>query len=409
MTARRLWVLTSTRADFGLLYWLLHEIESDPRLALMLIATGSHLSREFGMTVQDVEKTGLSIHRRMEILLSSDTRTAMTQAMGLAMLEAGQALAADRPDMVVVLGDRFEIVPVALAAVSHGIPVAHLHGGETSSGALDEYFRHAVTKLASVHFPATDAYRRRIIQMGEAPARVFNLGSPGLDHLYRSEAVGRGELFATLGLDPRRPAALVTYHPVTGDIHGDAREQVAALLEALASFDGLQCVFTKANADTQGRAINAQLQAWCEADPRHGRLFDNLGQRLYHGCLRHLDVVVGNSSSGLVEAPSFRRPVVNVGNRQQGRIAAPNVISTHHDAQAIRHGIRRALDVDFKRGLGDMHNPYDRFGDGSTSRRIKDVLATIEITPGLRQKRFHDIRIGESGMKGHEERGDDHV
>ncbi|TDA95518.1 UDP-N-acetylglucosamine 2-epimerase (hydrolyzing) [Halomonas marinisediminis] len=395
MSARRLWVLTSTRADFGLLYWLLREIDNDPDLELMLAVTGTHLSPEFGMTVQDIEKTGLPIHRRMEILLSSDTRTAMTTAMGLAMLECGQALAADQPDMVVLLGDRFEIVPVALAAVAHGIPVAHLHGGETSSGAVDEYFRHAVTKLASFHFPATEAYRRRIIQMGEDPARVFNLGAPGLDHLHHSETVGRTALFDTLGLDPKRPTALVTYHPVTGDIQGDAHGEVAALLEALASFDGLQCVFTKANADTQGRAINAQLQAWCEANPQQGRLFDNLGQRLYHGCLRHLDLVVGNSSSGLVEAPSFRRPVVNVGKRQQGRITAANVISTSNDAEAIREGIRRALDADFKDGLLDMHNPYDRFGDGTTSRRIKDMLASVELTPQLLQKRFHDISIGE--------------
>jgi len=395
MSARRLWVLTSTRADFGLLYWLLYEIDNDPRLDLMLAVTGTHLSPEFGMTVQEIEKSGLPIHRRMEILLSSDTRTAMTKAMGLAMLECGQALAEDRPDMVVLLGDRFEIVPVALAAVAHGIPVAHLHGGETSSGAIDEYYRHAVTKLASFHFAATDAYLRRIIQMGEDPSRVFNLGAPGLDHLYRADLIGRGELFDTLRLDPERPTALVTYHPLTGDIHGDARREVAALLEALASFDVLQIVFTKANADSQGRGVNMQLEAWCEANPERGRLFDNLGQRLYHGCLCHLDVVVGNSSSGLVEAPSFRRPVVNIGNRQQGRIAALNVISTNSEAGAIRDGIRRAFDDAFKVGLIDMHNPYDKFGDGSASRRIKDVLASVEITPQLMQKRFHDISFGE--------------
>lgn len=398
MTARRLWVLTSTRADFGLLYWLLHEIDNDPRLDLMLAVTGTHLSPEFGMTVQEIEKAGLPIHRRMEILLSSDTRTAMTKAMGLAMLECGHALGVDRPDMVVLLGDRFEIVPVALAAVAHGIPVAHLHGGETSSGAIDEYFRHAVTKLASFHFPATDAYRRRIIQMGEDPARVFNFGSPGLDHLHRGELIERSQLFAALDLDPDCLTALVTYHPVTGDMQGDARREVAALLEALASIDALQIVFTKANADSQGRGINAQLEAWCEANPERGRLFDNLGQRLYHGCLRHLDVMVGNSSSGLVEAPSFRLPVVNVGKRQQGRIAAANVISTSNDVAAIRDGVIRALDETFKAALSNMHNPYERFGDGSTSTHIKDALATVEITPQLLQKRFHDIDVGSGGL-----------
>ncbi|MEQ6890522.1 UDP-N-acetylglucosamine 2-epimerase [Halomonas sp. CS7] len=399
MTPRRLWVLTSTRADFGLLYWLLREIDADSRLELMLAVTGTHLSPEFGMTVQDIEKAGFPIHRRMEILLSSDTRTAMAKAMGLAMLECGTVLEVDRPDMVVLLGDRFETVPAALSAVVHGIPVVHLHGGETSSGAIDEYFRHAVTKLASYHFPATESYRQRIVQMGEDPARVFNFGSPGLDHLHRGEMIERSDLFAALGIDPDRLTALVTYHPVTGDKHGDARRDVAALLEALVSFDGLQFVFTKANADSQGRAINAQLEAWCEANPGRGRLFDNLGQRLYHGCLRHLDVMVGNSSSGLVEAPSFRLPVVNVGKRQQGRVAAANVITTRNDVAAIRDGLIRALDETFKAALSDMHNPYDRFGDGSTSTRIKDVLATFEITPQLLQKRFHDIDADSGGLK----------
>ncbi|MFG6179352.1 UDP-N-acetylglucosamine 2-epimerase [Halomonas sp. THAF12] len=391
MTARRLWVLTTTRADYGLLYWLLREIDEDPDLALMLAVSGSHLSPEFGYTASEIERDGFAIHRRLEVLLSADSRTAMTKAMGLAMLACGDALAEDRPDMVVLLGDRFEIVPAALAAVVHGIPLVHLHGGETSRGALDEYFRHAVTKLANIHFPATEIYRRRILQMGEAPGRVFNYGSLGLDHLHRSEPVSREALAEVLGLSLDRPTAIVTYHPVTSEPDHGRGSQVAELLEALEAHEGLQVVFSKANADTRGRAINAHLAEWCAAHSERSRLFDNLGTRYFHGCLRHVDLMIGNSSSGLVEAPSFRLPVVNVGSRQEGRLAADNVISVVNEVVAIRHGIERALSPAFRDGLAGLANPYDRFGDGGTSRRIKDTLKCLPLEPGLVKKGFVDM------------------
>ncbi|MBB3140067.1 UDP-N-acetylglucosamine 2-epimerase [Halomonas organivorans] len=393
MMARRLWVLSTTRADYGLLYWLLREIDEDPELELMLAVSGSHLSPEFGYTVGEIERDGFRIHRRLEVLLSADSRTAMTKAMGLAMLACGDALGEDRPDMVVLLGDRFEIVPAALAAVTHGIPLVHLHGGETSRGALDEYFRHAVTKLANIHFPAAERYRRRILQMGEDPERVFNFGAPGLDHLHRSEPIGREALAEVLGLSLDRPTAIVTYHPATSEPDRGERSPVAALLEALEGHDALQVVFSKANADTRGRAINAHLARWCDAHPERSRLFDNLGPRIFHGCLRHLDVMIGNSSSGLVEAPSFRLPVVNVGSRQEGRLAAANVIAVDNEASAIRDGIARALDPAFRARLADLSNPYDRFGDGLTSRRIKDTLKAVPLGAGLVKKGFIDIRM----------------
>ncbi|WP_210725914.1 UDP-N-acetylglucosamine 2-epimerase [Modicisalibacter radicis] len=395
MMRRRVWVLTTTRADYGLLYWLLREIESDPDMELLLAVTGTHLSTEFGFTVEEIEKDGFAIHRRMEIMLASDSRSAVTKAMGLALLASGDALAEDRPDLVVLLGDRFEIVPVALAAVVQGIPVAHLHGGETSQGALDEYFRHAVTKLASLHFPATEVYRRRILQMGEQPDVTFNYGAPGLDHLHRSELLSRGELARALGRPLVRPTALVTYHPVTGEADDIAGSPVTALLEALEAFDELDIVFTKANADSQGRAINACLAEWCERHPHRARLHDSLGQRLYHSCLRHLDVMIGNSSSGLLEAPSFRLPVVNVGTRQQGRLAAANVITVDNRREGIRAGIEQALDATFRDSLSALKNPYDRFGDGSTSHRIKETLKTIPLGH-IMKKRFASAPFVES-------------
>ncbi|WP_148255164.1 UDP-N-acetylglucosamine 2-epimerase [Aidingimonas lacisalsi] len=391
MSRRRLWVLTSTRADYGLLYWLLREIDGDDDLELQLAVTGSHLSAEFGETVKDIERDGFHVYRRMEILLSSDTRIAMTKAMGLAMLSCGEALAEDRPDMVVLLGDRFEIVPVALAAVTHGVPVAHLHGGETSRGALDDYFRHAVTKLASLHFPATETYRRRILQMGESPERVYNYGAPGLDHLHRSEPVSREALSEVLELSLDRPTAIVTYHPVTIESDRATASPVSALLAALDARPDLQVVFSKANADARGRAINTVLAQWCEAHPERSRLFDNLGQRLYHACLHHLDLMIGNSSSGLVEAPSFRLPVVNVGSRQEGRLLADNVISVADTVAAISQGIGQALDPAFQASIAEMSNPYDHFGDGSASRRIKDVLKQIPLDVALMKKGFVDM------------------
>ncbi len=395
MMRRRIWVLTTTRADYGLLYWLLREIEGDPDMELMLAVTGTHLSTEFGFTVEEIEKDGFAIRRRMEILLASDSRSAVTKAMGLALLASGDALAEDRPDLVVLLGDRFEIVPVALAAVVQGIPVAHLHGGETTQGALDEYFRHAVTKLASLHFPATEVYRRRILQMGEQPDVTFNYGAPGLDHLHRSNLLSRDELARTLGKPLAHPTALVTYHPATGENAELAVSSVTALLEALEAFDELEIVFTKANADSQGRAINVCLAEWCERHAHRARLYDSLGQRLYHSCLSHFDVMVGNSSSGLLEAPSFRLPVVNIGSRQQGRLAAANVISVDKRREDIRAGIEQALDTTFRDSLSTLTNPYDRFGDGSTSHRIKETLKTIPLGH-IMKKRFASAPFVES-------------
>ncbi|MGM1051172.1 MAG: UDP-N-acetylglucosamine 2-epimerase [Pseudomonadota bacterium] len=391
MNLRRIWVLTTTRADYGLLYWLLREIDEDPELELMLAVSGTHLSMEFGYTVREIECDGFRIHRRMEILLSSDSSIAITKAMGLAMLASGEALEEDNPDLLILLGDRFEIVPVALAAVAHGIPLVHIHGGETTRGAMDEYFRHAVTKLANIHFSATEPYRQRILQMGENPASVFNYGAPGLDHLYRSKSLDRDSLAKALGMTLDRPTAIVTYHPVSGEPQNDAESQINILLEALDSRTDLQLIFTKSNADSRGRSINAHLEKWCLARQERARLFDNMGQRLYYACERHLDLMIGNSSSGLVEAPSFKLPVINVGSRQEGRLTATNVISVDNIISDINHAIDRALSISFREKLVGMHNPYDRFGDGSASRRIKDTLKTISINENLLNKRFNDL------------------
>lgn len=394
MKPRRVWVVTTSRADYGLLYWLMREINEDPDLELLTVVTGSHLCVEFGMTAKEIENDGFKVHRRIEIMLSSDSRAAMVKAMGLALLGFGDSLSEDSPDMLVLLGDRFEIVPVALAAVVHRIPVVHLHGGEVSGGALDEYFRHAVTKLASLHFPATEQYRQRILMMGEEPDRTYNFGAPGLDHLHRTELLSRESLAEVLGMPLVRPTAMVTYHPVTGEPDSRLAVQLGSLLAALESRPQLQVIVTKSNADAMGRWINEQLVDWCSRHPERTRCFDNLGHKVYLSCLRHLDLMVGNSSSGLIEAPSFQLPVINVGNRQQGRLQADNVISVEPHTDTIREAITRVLDPGFRTGLAGMVNPYDRQGDGRISRRIKDVIKTLPLHEGLMKKPFHDYEPG---------------
>ena len=393
MSRPRVAVVTTSRADYGLLFWLLRAIDEDPELELLLYVSGSHLSPEFGSTVHQIEADGFGVARRIEILLASDTPTACSKAMGLALIGVGDALAEDRPDVMVLLGDRFELASVALAAVVHGVPVAHLHGGETSEGALDEYYRHAITKLATLHFPATEAYARRILQMGEDPSRTHAVGAPGLDHLHRTPLLSRAALAEALGMLLEHPTALVTFHSVTTE-HGDAGEQVSALLAALQAEAPLQAVFTKANPDTEGRAINQRIAAVCDAEPTRFRLVDTVGTQRYLSCLRHLDLMVGNSSSGLTEAPSFGLPVVNVGTRQRGRIAASNVIHVGSDIDAIRRGIRTALSSEFRAGLTGLTNPYDRYGDGRTSERIAATLKAFTRTPRDGAKHFVDLGGG---------------
>ena len=393
MSRVRVAVVTTSRADYGLLFWLLRAIDEDPEMDLLLYVTGSHLSPEFGSTVNQIEADGFRVARRIEILLASDTPSACSKAMGLALLGVGDALAEDRPAVLVVLGDRFEIAPVALAAVAHGVPVAHVHGGETSEGALDEYYRHAVTKLATLHFPATETYARRILQMGEDPARTHVVGAPGLDHLHRTPLLSRAALAEALGMPLERPTALVTFHPVTTE-RGRAGEQVEALLSALQAETPLRALFTKANPDVEGRAISRRIAAFCDTDPARFRLVDNLGTQRYLSCMRHLDLLVGNSSSGLTEAPSFGLPVVDVGTRQRGRVAAANVIHVDNDADDIRRGIRLALSSEFRTGLEGLQNPYDRYGDGRVSVRIAAALKAFTRTPWDGTKRFADLDRG---------------
>ncbi len=390
MRRRKICVVTTGRSDFGLLRGLLHAIRNDRELRLQVVAAGMHLSREFGNTWREIESEGIHIDWKVRLGRIGESETGNLSAIAAGINGFAAAFKALQPAIVVLLGDRFELLAPALSAMMLRIPIGHIHGGELTEGALDDSVRHAITKLASLHFPATEVYRRRIIQMGESPERVFNFGAPGLDQLYGSRLLERTELEKELGFPLSEPAALVTYHPVTRD-QGGAVAQAASVISAMKA-SGLRAVFTMANADNQGCQVTARLRLACEQDPGRFRWIPNLGHRRYLSCMAHFAVMVGNSSSGLTEAPSFRLPVVNVGDRQRGRVRAANVIDVPCSREAILRGVRRALSPGFRASITRMRNPYDRFHDGRTSERIKDVLKHVPLSDDLIKKRFYDIR-----------------
>jgi UDP-N-acetylglucosamine 2-epimerase (non-hydrolysing)/GDP/UDP-N,N'-diacetylbacillosamine 2-epimerase (hydrolysing) len=386
---RKICVATTSRAEFGLLRGLLNAIRADSALRLQVIASGMHLSPEFGLTVREIEAAGIKLDRRIDLHLTGGSGLDNAKSIGLGLAGFADALSELRPDMIVLLGDRFELFAPAIAALMLRVPIAHIHGGERTEGAIDDSIRHAITKMASLHFPATEVYRRRIIQMGEAPERVLNFGAPGLDQIHGTPLLSRAELEKDLELSFQAPAALVTYHPATHD-PTPTGTQVRRLIGAIKA-SGLNAVFTMANADAQGTLINARLRAFCRRSPERFKWVPHLGHHRYLSCLKHFAVMVGNSSSGLTEAPSFRLPVVNIGDRQRGRVRAANVIDVACSQDAILKGIRRALSSRFRVSLRGMRNPYQRFRDGRASERIKDVLKQTVISDDFLKKRFHDL------------------
>jgi UDP-hydrolysing UDP-N-acetyl-D-glucosamine 2-epimerase len=386
---RKICVVTTSRADFGLLRGLIKAIRADSALRLQVISSGMHLSQKFGGTWREIEAEGIKIDRKIPIRLAGETDLGNLKSISMGLNGFAEAFAELKPEIAVLLGDRFELLAPAISALMLRIPIAHIHGGELSEGATDDSVRHAITKLASIHFAAAEPYRGRIIQMGESPDRVFNFGAPGLDQLYGSTLLTRPQLEQELGISLENPVALVTYHPVTRDA-GSALPQVRCLVAAIKA-SGLQAVFTMANADAEGAVINTRLQAVCAETPERFKWFPHLGHRRYLSCLKHFAVMLGNSSSGLTEAPSFRLPVVNIGDRQRGRVRAASVIDVPCSQAAIREGIERAVSPRFRASLRRMSNPYDRFHDGRASERIKDVLKHVCLSSDLLKKTFHDL------------------
>lgn len=385
---RKVCVVTGSRAEYGLMYWLLREIARAPDLELQLVATGMHLSPEFGMTVEAIERDGFDVAERVETLLSSDTEVGVAKSMGLGVIGFADAFARLAPDVLLVLGDRFEIFAAAQAALVAKIPIAHIHGGETTEGAFDEAIRHGVTKMATYHFTATEDFRRRVIQLGEAPERVFNVGAPGLDHVARTERLAPEALEASLdGFSLAPPAFLVTYHPATL-ASGGVAEPVANLTAALDRFPDAQVLITKSNADTAGREVNALLKAYADGQPERVKLVDSLGQVRYLSALAHVSAVVGNSSSGITEAPAFQVPTINIGDRQKGRPRAASVMDCEETADAIGDAIQRALGAEMQSILPTVRSPY---GTGDASGAIAEYLRTLPLGVGVLAAPFHDL------------------
>lgn len=378
--AKKVAVFTGTRAEYGLLYWLLHDIRADADLQLQLLVSGSHLSPEFGNTYQQIVADGFDISDKIEILLSSDSSVGTVKSMGLALIGLADSLSRLQPDVLVLLGDRFEALAAAQAAMLMKIPVLHLHGGEISEGATDDAIRHAISKLSYLHATSTEAYRQRVIQLGEAPERVHNVGAIGLDHLTRSTLLSQEQLAEALGFELRQPYFVVTYHPVTL-ADEPAQASFDALLDALDHFKQHQIILTYPNADEGGRQIIGRLQQYAAAQPTRVLALPSLGQIRYLSAVKHAAAVIGNSSSGIIEVPSFNVPTVNIGNRQHGRLAAASVLHCNADSNAIQHCIAKALSHTAIAGS----NPY---GQGNTSAKVIQLIKQLQFEP---VKTFYDL------------------
>ncbi len=369
---RRIGVVTTSRADYSHLYWPLRELQAHPDIELGVFVMGAHLSPAFGSTVHEIERDGFPIQARIEALLGSDTDTGMAKTIGVAILGLADALTAWRPDLLLLIADRYEMLAPASVALALRIPIAHIEGGEISQGAIDDSVRNALTKLSHIHFTSTETARQRVISMGEEPWRVHRAGAPSIDHLRRSSLLDRTALEARLGLRFDPPALLAAWHPVT--ILNDTNAEADALFGALERAPG-QLLFVYPNSDAGGHALIERTRALAKRRP-NTHIFVNLDVVTYWSLLRQVDAMVGNSSSGIMEAASFALPVVNVGMRQQGRERAPNIIDVPPERTAILAGLDRALHPAFRAGLTGMINPY---GNGTAAKTIADVLAHVPL------------------------------
>ncbi|USD60252.1 UDP-N-acetylglucosamine 2-epimerase (hydrolyzing) [Vibrio sp. SCSIO 43140] len=379
-------VFTGTRAEYGLLFWLLKDLQSDPDITLQLLVSGMHLSPEFGDTYQQIEKDGFDIDEKIEILLSSDSAVGTAKSMGLGVLGFADALSRLSPDVLVVLGDRFEALAAAQTAMILRIPIIHLHGGEITEGAYDDAIRHAITKLSYLHGTSTDEYRNRVIQLGESPARVKNVGAIGLDHLNRASFMTVSELSHSLSFELTEPYFVVTYHPVTlGD--ESPEESFQALLDALDEYPDHQVILTYPNADDGGRRIIPMLEAYAANQPKRVLAIPSLGQVRYLSSVKHAAAVIGNSSSGIIEVPAFDVPTVNIGSRQKGRLAAKSVLNAKATKQSISNAIALAVSREYKSPDERIINPY---GQGDSSKQVIEMIKGLDFEPC---KSFYDVNI----------------
>lgn len=387
LNMRKICIITGTRAEYGLLYWTMKAIDKAPDLELQIIATGMHLSPEFGSTYKQINSDGFNINKKIEMLLSSDSPIGISKSMGLGMISFSEAYDELKPDIILVLGDRFEIFSAVSAAMIARIPIAHCHGGEATHGLIDEPIRHSITKMSHIHFSSTNEYKKRVIQLGEHPTNIHNVGALGIENIRKLTLLDKDEFEASINfkLDSEY-SFLITFHPVTLE-HSTAQIQINELLSALDDWKNVKIIFTLANSDTDGRIINKTIETFVKKNPEKAIVFASLGQLRYLSALKYIDIVIGNSSSGLIEVPSFNKPTINIGDRQNGRIKANSVIDCLPNKLDIKRAINTALSNNFQRELKTIKNPYEK---GNSSKEIVHVLQSIRLND-LIKKKFYDI------------------
>ena len=384
--SRKICVVTGSRAEYGVLYFLIRKIETDLNLQLQIIVTGMHLSPEFGLTYRQIEQDGIRISKKIEMLLSSDTPAGISKSIGLGIIGFADAFAELQPDIVVLLGDRFETFSAACAAMVARVPIAHIHGGESSEGMIDEAIRHSITKMSHIHFTAAEGYKQRVIQLGENPERVHNVGGLGVDNIKRLKLMNREAFEKSIEFDLGPRNFMITYHPVTLE-KSKAGEQFQNLLDALESLQDAKFLITKPNADTDGRILMKMIDSFVTANKEKAIAFTNLGQLRYLSALQFVDGVIGNSSSGLCEAPTFKIGTINIGDRQKGRIKAESVIDCQPTKGSILRALQKLFSKRFQEKLRTVKNPY---GEGGATEKIKKILKEINLE-NILKKEFYDM------------------
>ncbi len=390
---KKIAVLTATRAEYGLLRRIILALNNTEEFEAEVVVTGAHLSPEFGLTYHDILDDNIPIARKIEILLSSDTPTGISKSMGLALISFAEYFEESRPDALIVLGDRYETLAVCCAAMNARIPIVHLYGGETTEGAVDEAIRHSITKMSYLHFTATEQYRQRVIQLGEHPDRVFKVGAIGIENILKTKLLSKSDLEESISFSLNQPYAVVTFHPVTLESKS-AGTQFKEILRAFARHSEMKYIFTKANADTDGRIINQMIDEYV-LENTNAVCFESLGSLRYLSAVKYSSVVIGNSSSGLLEVPSLKVPTINIGDRQKGRLQADSVLNCSADAVEIDRAMRLACSGEFRDKIASVKNPY---GDGETSEKIVGVLKNVFAKKELNlKKQFYDLPM-DNGM-----------
>lgn len=386
---KRIGIMTGTRAEYGLLKSLMQEINKDNDLELYLIVSGMHLSPEFGMTYQEIEEDGFEINAKVEMLLSSDSPAGISKSIGLGVIGFADEFQRADLDMLILLGDRYEALSAAICALVMRIPIAHLHGGELTEGAIDEGIRHSITKMSYLHFTSTEQYRNRVIQLGENPERVFYVGALGVENIKKINLTTKEELERSIHFEIDENTVIVTYHPVTLE-NNTVEEQFLNLLEVLDRNPKIRMIFTKANADTNGRIVNELIDKYAAQNSERACAFVSLGQKRYLSALKYCRIVIGNSSSGIIEAPSFGKPIINIGDRQKGRICADSVINCGYTQQEIQQAMETALTKEFENKASNCRNPYEK---ENTAANIISVIKDYLLNDKIKLKKgFYDIK-----------------